>query len=86
MFQGVVVVACVIVAVVPNHKANDTVPAADAATTLPTLTLLSTAFRPDPTGLNKHIIGVPAAPPAYAVTAAAVETESKNELLRYVVS
>ena len=69
------------VAVVPKNKPNDTVPAADEATTLPTLTLLSTAFRPDPTGLNRHSIGVPAAPPEYAVTAAAVETESKNKLL-----
>lgn len=82
MFHGVTVVPCVIVAVAPKNKPNETVPPAEEATTLPMLTLFRTAFRPDPTGLNKHSIGVPAAPPAYAVTAAAVETESKNELLR----
>ena len=64
MFHGAVVVAWVIAAVVPKYNPKVTVPAAEAATTLATDTLLITAFLPLPEGLNRHSIGVPAAAPA----------------------
>ena len=79
---GMVVVACVIAAVVPNHRAHEAVPATVPAAALPSDTLLMTRFRPEPAGFQTARSGVPAAPPEYAVFAAAEMSERMYELPR----